>query len=385
VSGSDMDKAELLKMLKKKPDLHDLLERTKANPELIPGLLEIMRTEKGSVKFSCEKIIRLLSAKFPELVYPYFNDLADLLASPNNIIKWGAIITLANLATADRENKFARIYEQYFFLLNDASMITAGNVAGNAWKIVLNNPGYEKDITERLLTVQNNVYLNKGRPSPECQNIMFGHVLDCFDKYYPATGEKEKILEFVASLRDNPRPAVAKRAEAFLQPLALEKIASSKTIIVAPESASARISHSGSTVFLKAGDEADIGGLKIVAVPAYNTAEGHSTKKFHHQGDSLGYVLQFPGKRVYFAGDTDFIPEMKNLQDIDIAFLPVGGTYVMDMEEAVEAAVAFRPKIVIPMHQGHDKPEDFKKEVQQRSETSGIELVILDVGDKVSI
>jgi hypothetical protein len=176
-----------------------------------------MRTDKSSVKFFCEKLIRLLSAENPELVYPYFADLAALLDSPNNILKWGAIITLANLASVDREHKFAAIYEKYFSLLNDSSMITAGNVAGSAWKIVLINPGYEQDITRRLLAVRNNVYLNKGQPSPECKNIMCGHVLDCFEKYYPMSREKDKIREFAAGLRNNPRPAVAKRAAAFLK------------------------------------------------------------------------------------------------------------------------------------------------------------------------
>lgn len=213
----NIEAAKLRDMLKEKPELPDFLDKLRINPAMIPVLLEIMQTDKGSIKFFSEKLIRLLSAENPELVYPYFADLGALLDNPNNILKWEAIITLSNLAAVDRENKFATIYEKYFSLLNDASMITAGNVAGNAWKIVLQNPGCEKDITGRLLAVRNNVYLNKGRPSPECKNIVCGHVLDCFEKYYQVAGEKDKILEFAEGLRNNPRPAVAKKAEAFLK------------------------------------------------------------------------------------------------------------------------------------------------------------------------
>ena len=62
--------------------------------------------------------------------------------------------------------------------------------------------------------------------------------------------------------------------------------------------------------------------------------------------------MTLDGKRIYHAGDTDFIPEMKNLKDIDVALLPVSGTYVMTAEEAVDAANAIKPKIAVPMHYG---------------------------------
>jgi len=88
--------------------------------------------------------------------------------------------------------------------------------------------------------------------------------------------------------------------------------------------------------------------LKIKAIPAYNIG-----KKFHPKENNwIGFIIMLSdGTTIYHAGDTDFIPEMKTLK-VDIALLPVSGTYVMTAEEAIEAANTFRPKVAIPMHFG---------------------------------
>jgi L-ascorbate metabolism protein UlaG (beta-lactamase superfamily) len=95
------------------------------------------------------------------------------------------------------------------------------------------------------------------------------------------------------------------------------------------------------------------GEVVIETVPAYNINKfrepGHA---FHPKGEKrLGFIIHMDGTTVYFAGDTDFIPEMKSIK-CNIALLPVSGTYVMSPEEAAEAAAAINPKIVVPMHYG---------------------------------
>ncbi len=95
------------------------------------------------------------------------------------------------------------------------------------------------------------------------------------------------------------------------------------------------------------GDSREIEGTKIEAVVSYNIG-----KKFHPQGKRwLGFIITVDGVRIYHAGDTDYIPEMKNM-DVDIALLPVSGTYVMTADEAVQAALDLEPEVVIPMHYG---------------------------------
>jgi L-ascorbate metabolism protein UlaG (beta-lactamase superfamily) len=103
--------------------------------------------------------------------------------------------------------------------------------------------------------------------------------------------------------------------------------------------------------FLDPGEKFSVNQVEIEAVPAYNVNKFREPRKaFHPKYEKrLGFVFTMDGTRVYFAGDTDFIPEMKSIH-CDVALLPVSGTYVMTVEEAVEAAAAINPKIAVPMH-----------------------------------
>lgn len=105
--------------------------------------------------------------------------------------------------------------------------------------------------------------------------------------------------------------------------------------------------------YLDPGGKLTVGKIEIEAVPAYNINKfrepGHP---FHPKGEKrLGFILKMDGTVVYYAADTDFIPEMKSIR-CDIALLPVSGTYVMTAEEAAGAAAAINPKIAVPMHYG---------------------------------
>lgn len=126
----------------------------------------------------------------------------------------------------------------------------------------------------------------------------------------------------------------------------VQKILWPDTIIVAPVDCAKKLS--GHVKVVKPGDKLSIMGIEIEVVPAYNT-----NKQFHTKDRGwVGYIFAVNNKRLYLAGDTDLIPEMKTLRNIDIAFLPVSGTYVMTAEEAAEAAITIRPKKAIPMHYG---------------------------------
>ena len=129
------------------------------------------------------------------------------------------------------------------------------------------------------------------------------------------------------------------------------------------------------------GSEIKVGPLTLQAVPAYNTPMGHSTRKAHVPGEGNGYVFSFNGFRFYFAGDTDIIPEMSRLGKIDLALLPMGGTYTMDAEEAGEALIPIKPKWVIPMHE-LGKP---RNALMEKANKLGIEVKILEVGQSTII
>jgi len=125
----------------------------------------------------------------------------------------------------------------------------------------------------------------------------------------------------------------------------VSKIQHSGSVIVTEKDSAAKLS--GDVRVISVGESLSLDEVKVKAVPAYNT-----NKDFHPKSKGwLGFIVEIDGVKVYHAGDTDFIPEMKDF-DVDIALLPVSGTYVMTADEAVEAALAINPKIAIPMHYG---------------------------------
>lgn len=136
----------------------------------------------------------------------------------------------------------------------------------------------------------------------------------------------------------------------------LEKIAGENTVIIASVSCKGVLEKVNFKVkeikYVEPGNFAEIGKIKIEAVPAYNLNKFRSPEiPFHPQSDDkVGFVVEMEGVRIYHTGDTDNIPEMKDIKNIDIALLPVSGTYVMTAEEAVEAAKTINPKLAIPMH-----------------------------------
>lgn len=97
----------------------------------------------------------------------------------------------------------------------------------------------------------------------------------------------------------------------------------------------------------------------LEVVDAYNTEIGSSTQKQHRKGKGCGYILTLGELKVYHLGDTDFLPEMKSKENIDIAFVPMGGKFTMDADEAIEATKAIKPTIVIPIHKLDKSFEEF--------------------------
>jgi L-ascorbate metabolism protein UlaG (beta-lactamase superfamily) len=135
----------------------------------------------------------------------------------------------------------------------------------------------------------------------------------------------------------------------------LKKITGPNTTIVAHAQSKAELSKLKvkEIRIMKPGDKINVGDVGIEAVPAYNVNKFREPGKvFHPKEDGkLGFVITVKGLRIYHAGDTDHIPEMKNIR-ADVALLPVSGTYVMTVQEAAEAVKTLNPKVVIPMHYG---------------------------------
>jgi len=111
---------------------------------------------------------------------------------------------------------------------------------------------------------------------------------------------------------------------------------------------------------MRNGEETQLAGTHIEAIPMYNLPP--TPDAFHPKGRGNGYVLTLGGKRIYISGDTQGIPEMRALKNIDIAFVCMNLPYTMDVDEAADAVLAFRPKVVYPYHyRGKDGFSDVKR------------------------
>ena len=134
----------------------------------------------------------------------------------------------------------------------------------------------------------------------------------------------------------------------------IRRFSGPSTVIVAPKQCEELLKQfRNETKIVEPGQGVEIAGVKVEPVPAYNLNKFREPGKvFHPKEDKkVGYVVTLDGVRFYHAGDSDATPEMKSL-NVDVALLPVSGTYVMTAEEAAEAAKAMRAKVFVPMHFG---------------------------------
>jgi len=176
------------------------------------------------------------------------------------------------------------------------------------------------------------------------------------DPYEGEYDEKADVILASHSHNDHCKPDKVKAA------------AGPGTVIIAPADCAEKVEAKVKS--LKPGAKTKIGDVEIEAVEAYNYKRFRSPGvPFHPRGLGVGYLVRAEGKTLYHTGDTDFIPEMKELKEIDLMLVASGGTYTMDSDEAAEATIAVNPKTAIPMHILDTDPKIFKKKVEATGRT----------------
>lgn len=160
----------------------------------------------------------------------------------------------------------------------------------------------------------------------------------------------------------------------------LTSILKDQTTLIVPQAVYDELPEgiNSEVVILKNGESVIRHGFKFVAVPMYNLPE--SADSFHTKGRGNGYIIEKNKARVYFAGDTSGTPEMKALKDIDAAFIPMNLPFTMTVEQAAEAVLVFKPKIVYPYHyRGNEGLSDVAKfkEIVEGAD-KGVEVVQFD-------
>jgi L-ascorbate metabolism protein UlaG (beta-lactamase superfamily) len=155
----------------------------------------------------------------------------------------------------------------------------------------------------------------------------------------------------------------------------LKAVAGEKTLLVAPPAVADQLSSElrQRTTALTNGQATTLAGIAIEAMPMYNTTADRA--RFHPKGRGNGYVLTFADKRVYLSGDTEDVPEMKALRNIDVAFVCMNLPYTMTVEQAANAVREFRPRIVYPYHSRGSDLEKFKRLV---GEDAGVDVRLRD-------
>lgn len=145
----------------------------------------------------------------------------------------------------------------------------------------------------------------------------------------------------------------------------IDSVKTAKTVIVVPQAVADMLPEADKThlVILKNGDNTEQSGITIKAIPMYNLPESSTSR--HTKGRGNGYVLTIGGKNVYISGDTQGIPEMRSLKNIDVAFVCMNLPYTMDVKEAADAVLEFKPKIVYPYHYRGQDTNAFKNLVDE--------------------
>jgi len=156
-----------------------------------------------------------------------------------------------------------------------------------------------------------------------------------------------------------------------LVPAVIEKVSKPGTVILAPKAVAEKVT---TATVISNGESKTIGDFKVDAIPMYNMKPGQGGQVFHEKGRGNGYVVAYGGKRFYFAGDTEGIPEMLALKNIDVAFIPMNLPYTMTPQDAAVAVRAFHPAVVYPYHYRGSDTQAFAKAL----EGSGIDVRLRD-------
>ena len=175
----------------------------------------------------------------------------------------------------------------------------------------------------------------------------------------PYEGEYEEKADIILSTHHH---------DDHCKPEKVKKARKDSTKIIATTECGEKIGKEVTT--LKPGESTTIDDIKIHAVEAYNFKRFRSPgTPYHPKGIGVGYIVEAEGNRVYHAGDTDFIDEMKEIKDIDLLLVPSGGTYTMDNPEAADATIEINPKQAVPMHIWDTDPAEYKEKVEETCDT----------------
>jgi len=208
-----MDKQTLFQKLEAKDrDLEQIVSKVIDNPEMVDYLISGLSEENARIKYSCSNTLVKISERKTELLYPHFDLFSNHLKAENKFIKWGAIIIIANLTKVDVQKKFDKIFNKYYSGISGPIMITAANITKGSSIIAIAKPYLTEQITQELLKIKNATYQTE-----ECRNVILGHMISSFTKFFNQIENKEQVVKIVKKQLENPRKPTKNKAEKFIK------------------------------------------------------------------------------------------------------------------------------------------------------------------------
>jgi len=196
---------------KKDVDLVPLARQASEDHGFLSELVEGLSDKRERVGYNCLRALFLVADERPELLYPHWETFVKLLRSQNTYFKLRGANLIAGVIAADTENRFERIFGQYYALLDDKSVIMASYIAGNSGKIARAKPGLRSRITSRLLSIDETLH------PPERRDLIKGHAVEALGEFFQESHDKSRILEFVRAQLVSTSPRTRKKAQEFLK------------------------------------------------------------------------------------------------------------------------------------------------------------------------
>lgn len=198
-------------MNNKNADIQSIATGVLANDRMISELLDGLKSKKETYRYNCYKVLMLISDKHGELLYPSWDYFVELLSSSNSYHKMSAVHLLTNLVKVDTDNRFNKIFDKYYRLLDDKSMIVAIYAATSSAQIVKAKPQLENRITEVLMNI------DKTHHREDRKGLIKAGVIEAFTDYFPISKSKAKIIKFVKEQQNSESPKTGKSAREFLK------------------------------------------------------------------------------------------------------------------------------------------------------------------------
>ena len=174
-------------------------------------MVDNLKSKNETVRYNSSKILFSLTQQKPELLYDKWDDLVKFLDSDNTYHKLSAVLLLGNLTKADKENKFEKLFNKYYSLMDDKSFITAAYVAQASGTIALAKPNLQTKITNKLLKIDETHHIQ------ERKDLAKASIIEAFAQYYKNAKNKKAILNFVETQLKAKSNKTRKKAKDFLK------------------------------------------------------------------------------------------------------------------------------------------------------------------------